>query len=89
MERYIGGALSGGRRVCPRCGRHYLTACTVAAKRYGVCEACYMEAKAAAMEDRASALKAEDRYDAARQDYVRWHRRLGKPSREQVPPKWD
>lgn len=90
MERYIGGALSGGRRVCPRCGRHYLTRGTVAAKRYGVCETCYFKAKAAAMEDRAAALKAETAYDAKRQDYVRQRRKLGPgEGRERVPPKWD
>lgn len=81
VERCVGNSMSKGRRLCPRCGMHWVVPGTVAAKKYGACEACYYRALADAMESRAAALDAFRRYEAARK-----HAHGG--GRGRVAPEW-
>ena len=69
--------LSPGASVCPRCGCGFLVPGTVAADRFGVCEACYSRAKSRASEQYADELKAAREYAAARQRKSREMRRSG------------
>lgn len=71
VDEIIAAILSPGASVCPRCGRGFLVPGTVAADRFGVCEACYSRAKSRASEQYADELKAAREYAAARQRKAR------------------
>lgn len=66
IDEIIAATLAPDPRICSRCGKAIIVPETIAADRFGVCEACYRRAQADASDQFADELKAKREYAAAR-----------------------